>query len=191
MTVHMILLIKAHKPMKTTRKISVLLLALLVSGAVFAQKSVGQHVDDSSTTVRVKMALLDESVSDAADINVETSKGIVHLAGFVDSEETKAAAGELARGVDGVKSVSNRLRVMTEKRSAGRALDDTVLAAKIKLKLVESKKTSGGKINVEVRAASVELSGFVNSYEERDAAVMLVSEINGVKDVFNSIDITR
>ena len=115
----------------------------------------------------------------------------MQLAGFVKSEDTKTTAGEVARGVDGVKSVSNRLRVITEKWSAGQALDDSVLAANVKLKLVESKKTSGGKINVEVRAASVELSGFVSSYEERDAAVELVSGIDGVKDVFNSIDITQ
>ena len=130
-------------------------------------------------------------MSDSSNINVETSKGIVQLAGFVSSAETKTTAGEVAKGVDGVKSVSNRLRVKTEKRSAGRVLDDSVLAAKVKLKLVESKKTSGGKINVEVRAASVELSGFVSSYEERNAAVELVSGLDGVKNVYNSIDITQ
>ena len=177
--------------MKVIPKTFVCLLALLVSGSVIAQKSAGEHLDDSTTTARVKMALIEESMSDASAINVETSKGIVQLAGFVGSEKTKRTAGEIARGVDGVQSVSNRLRVMTEKRSAGRALDDSILAAKVKLKLVESKKTSGGKINVEVREGAVELSGFVSSYEERDAAVELVSGIDGVKDVFNSIDITQ
>ena len=177
--------------MKIIPKTLVCLLALLMSGSVIAQKSAGEHLDDSTTTARVKMALIEESMSDASAINVETSKGIVQLAGFVGSEKTKRTAGEIARGVDGVQSVSNRLRVMTEKRSAGRALDDSILAAKVKLKLVESKKTSGGKINVEVRAGAVELSGFVSSYEERDAAVELVSGIDGVKDVFNSIDITQ
>ncbi len=177
--------------MKVIPRTLVCLLAFLVSGSVIAQKSAGEHLDDSTTTARVKMALIEESMSDASAINVETSKGIVQLAGFVGSEKTKRTAGEIARGVDGVQSVSNRLRVMTEKRSAGRALDDSILAAKVKLKLVESKKTSGGKINVEVRAGAVELSGFVSSYEERDAAVELVSGIDGVKDVFNSIDITQ
>ena len=177
--------------MKIIPKIIVCSLALLVSGSVTAQKSAGEHLDDSTTTARVKMALIEDSVSDASAINVETSRGIVQLAEFVGSEKTKATAGEVARGVEGVNSVSNRLRVMTEKRSAGRALDDSILAAKVRLKLVESKKTSGGKINVEGRAAAVELSGFVSSYEERDAAVELVSGIDGVKNVYNSIDITQ
>lgn len=173
------------------RKITLVAIVLLSGSLATAQKSAGEHVDDSTLTARVKWALLDESVSDAADINVETSKGIVQLAGFVDSEEIKKTAGDIAKGVDDVESVSNRLRVSTNKRSAGRALDDTVLAAKVKLKLVETDDTSGGKINVEVRSGAVELSGFVSSYEERDSAVELVSAIDGVNEVFNSIDITR
>jgi osmotically-inducible protein OsmY len=44
---------------------------------------------------------------------------------------------------------------------------------------------------VEIRGGVVELSGFVTTYDERDAAVKLVSGIDGVKDVINSIDITR
>jgi hyperosmotically inducible protein len=70
-------------------------------------------------------------------------------------------------------------------------LDDSLLAAKVKYALVENKETSGGKINVEIRDAIVELSGFVDSYEERDAAVDMVSGIDGVKDVINSIDINQ
>ena len=177
--------------MKIIVKLSFFLLAMTASGAVIADKSSGEHVDDSAMTVRVKMALLDESIGDAADINVETSKGVVQLAGFVDSEDVKSIAGDVARGVHGVESVSNRLRVSTGKRSAGRVLDDTILASKVKLKLVENKETSGGKINVEVRSGAVELSGFVTSYEERDAAVELVSGMDRVKEVFNSIDITQ
>ena len=113
------------------------------------------------------------------------------LAGFVDSEDAKTIAGDIAEGVHGVMSVSNRLRVSTGRRSAGRALDDTIIGARVKLKLVENKKTSGGKINVEVRSGAVELSGFVDSYEERDAAVELVSGMDRVKEVINSIDVTQ
>ena len=177
--------------MKNFSTISICLLAFLMNGAVLAQKTVGEHVDDPLTTARVKMALLENSVSDASDINVETSKGIVQLAGFVDSETTKSTAGKIATETEGVIDVSNRLKVRSEKRSVGRALDDTILAAKVKLAIAENDATSALKVNVEMREASVELSGFVNTYGERDAAVNLVSGIDGVKDVINSIDITR
>jgi len=113
------------------------------------------------------------------------------LAGFVDSEKVKSKAGQIAKDVDGVRDVSNRLTVKSGSRSAGRTLDDMTLAAKVKLELVEDKRTNAGRINVEVRSAVVELSGFVDSYAERDAAVELVSGIDGVSRVLNSIDITR
>ena len=115
----------------------------------------------------------------------------MQLAGFVGSESTKTTAGKIATETDGVVGVSNRLRVYTEKRSVGDKLDDTVLTSTIKLKLAEKNSATAAKINVEVRASVVELSGFVNSYDDRDKAVTLVSEIGGVKDVINSIDITR
>ncbi len=167
------------------------LVAFLMSGAVIAEKSAGEHVDDSLTTARVKMALLENSVSDTSGINVETSKGVVQLAGFVDSDKTKNTAGEIAAEIEGVAAVSNRLIVRTGKRSAGRALDDTILAAKVKLALAENDATNAMKVNVEIREGVVELSGFVTTYDERDAAVNLVSGIDGVESVINSVDITR
>ncbi len=177
--------------MKNFPTVSICLLAFLTNGAVFAQKTVGEHVDDPVTTARVKMALLENSVSDATDINVETSKGIVQLAGFVDSESTKSTAGKIAANTEGVIEVSNRLNVRSKKRSAGKTLDDTILHAKVKVAMAKNDATSALKVNVEIREGSVELSGFVDTYGERDAAVILVSGIDGVKDVINSIDITR
>jgi hyperosmotically inducible protein len=177
--------------MKKLLTLVALALTLAISVVAYAEKSAGEHIDDATLTARVKLALLEQSVSDASDINVESSKGIVQLAGFVKSDEVKGMAGRITADIDGVAGVSNRLRVLTVKRSARRVLDDNLLAAKVKYALVENKETSGGKINVEIRDAVVELSGFVDSYEERDAAVELVSAIDGVKDVINSIDITR
>ena len=44
-------------------------------------------------------------------INVETFKGEVQLSGFVDSAKSASKAGEVVRGVGGVKSVKNNLIV--------------------------------------------------------------------------------
>jgi len=44
-------------------------------------------------------------------INVETFKGEVQLSGSVDSDQIVNKAGEVARGVGGVKSVKNDLIV--------------------------------------------------------------------------------
>ena len=66
-----------------------------------------------------------------------------------------------------------------------------IVTAKVKLELAESDSSSAFKVNVEVRNGVVELSSFVDTYEERDAAVSLVAGIDGVDEVINSIDIAR
>ncbi len=168
-----------------------LCVALLLGNAALAQKSPGEHLDDATLTARVKLALLENSPGDGVNINVESSYGVVQLAGFVATERDREIAVEVAEEVDGVEAVSNRLRVSTGKRSPGRVLDDTILAAKVKLELAEDSVTGAFNINVEVRNAVVVLSGFVATYGERDAAVDLVSNVDGVADVINAIDITR
>ena len=47
----------------------------------------------------------------SAEINVETFKGVVQLSGFVSSQANIDKAAEIARGVKGVKSVKNDMRV--------------------------------------------------------------------------------
>lgn len=50
-------------------------------------------------------------VTDAMNVNVNTYRGVVQLAGFVDSKELVQRAERIAQGVEGVKSVKNDLRV--------------------------------------------------------------------------------
>jgi hyperosmotically inducible periplasmic protein len=44
-------------------------------------------------------------------IGVETMQDVVQLSGFVDSAQTKARAGEVARSAKGVREVKNDLVV--------------------------------------------------------------------------------
>ena len=62
-------------------------------------------------TGKVKALLLADSEVKGTDINVETNKGEVMLSGFVESQAQIDKAAKLAGGVEGVKSVSNKLEV--------------------------------------------------------------------------------
>ena len=75
------------------------------------KEGTGEYIDDSAITTKVKSAILGDSALKVFQINVETFKGEVQLSGFVDSAEMKTKAGEVARGVSGVKSVKNNLIV--------------------------------------------------------------------------------
>jgi osmotically-inducible protein OsmY len=75
------------------------------------QSSTGEVVDDSVITTKIKSELAADELLKAFQVSVETRKGIVELSGFVDSQKAKDKAGEIARGVGGVKSVKNALIV--------------------------------------------------------------------------------
>ena len=75
------------------------------------KESTGEYVDDSTITTKVKAAIFNDPALKVFQINVETFKGEVQLSGFVDSAQSVKRAGEVARGVKGVKSVKNNLIV--------------------------------------------------------------------------------
>lgn len=83
--------------------------ALLTTGCAVTdrQSSVGQFVDDSTITARVKTRLAQDPKVSATRIEVETLKGTVQLSGFATSDTEKLRAGEIARSVPDVSSVRN------------------------------------------------------------------------------------
>jgi osmotically-inducible protein OsmY len=90
----------------------VVLLALSIGCASTAKKEgTGEYFDDSVITTKVKAAILQEDTLKSAEINVETFKGVVQLSGFVNSQADIDRAVEVARGVPGVKSVKNDMRL--------------------------------------------------------------------------------
>lgn len=68
-------------------------------------------VDDSIITTKVKDALLADPSVKGSEISVETRKGEVLLTGFVSNQPEIERAIKVARGVDGVKMVSNKMTV--------------------------------------------------------------------------------
>jgi len=99
-----------------TRKLATLAGVLFVAIALGCastskQEGTGEYVDDSVITTKVKAAVLNEPSLKSAEINVETFKGVVQLSGFVSSQADINKAVEVARGVGGVKSVKNDMRL--------------------------------------------------------------------------------
>lgn len=89
----------------------VLVTAFLGCASTPKQKSTGEYIDDSVITAKVKTAIAQDPSVSAFQINVTTYKGVVQLSGFVDTAQAKSRAGEVAAGVEGVKSVKNDLAV--------------------------------------------------------------------------------
>jgi hyperosmotically inducible protein len=79
--------------------------------AIGADTPMGQKLDDSMLTGKVKAALIDAKDVSSTNINVETRGGVVQLSGFVSSEAMRDKAGQVAARVNGVKSLDNVLVV--------------------------------------------------------------------------------
>jgi len=73
--------------------------------------SVGNTVDDGVITSKVKSALLADPAVKSFDVAVQTRMGVVQLSGFANDQAQIARAVEIAKAVDGVKSVSNEMSV--------------------------------------------------------------------------------
>lgn len=106
--------------MKTSLKMIALFSAIaagslmpLVSGCAgtATRESTGQYVDDAAITTKVKAEFVRDETVKAMQVNVDTFKGVVQLSGFVDTAAQKARAGEIARAVNGVTDVQNKIEV--------------------------------------------------------------------------------
>lgn len=71
--------------------------------------NVKNYLDDSKITALVKGQLLTQKGIDSLDIKVVTENGIVTLSGEVEELSQISLAESVARKVDGVLSVVNRL----------------------------------------------------------------------------------
>jgi len=89
----------------------VLIATFVACASTRKHESTGQYVDDSVITSKVKTQLANDDFLKSFQISVETYKGVVQLSGFVDSQTAVDRAGQIARGVGGVKSVKNNLSV--------------------------------------------------------------------------------
>jgi hyperosmotically inducible protein len=90
---------------------AVVLLTATGCAVTRGQETVGAYVDDAGITTLVKSRFVESKQVDAASISVETLKGTVMLSGFAKSNDERAAAERIARGVRGVISVKNELTV--------------------------------------------------------------------------------
>lgn len=75
------------------------------------QESTGEIITDSWITAKVKATLVEDPLVKAREVNVETFKGVVQLSGFVSSAAAMNQAVRLTRGIKGVTSVRNDMRL--------------------------------------------------------------------------------
>jgi hyperosmotically inducible periplasmic protein len=80
-------------------------------GGMDTQRSAGQAIDDVTIGTKLKAALAADPELSALKINVDTTQGAVRLKGEVKTLALRRKAEDMARKIEGVKSVDNQLIV--------------------------------------------------------------------------------
>ena len=181
--------------------------------AKVAAKQTGNAVTDSWITMKVHAQFVPEDALEDSDIDVETNKGIVSLMGTVPTAAGRDRAVQIAKATDGVKSVTNRLKVVPHRdgdaaaatgaaahevardtkgatKSAGRAVTDGWLTSKIYADFIDEDALEGSDIDVDVNAGVVTLKGTVPTAAGSARAEQVAKATDGTKSVRNSLKVT-
>jgi hyperosmotically inducible periplasmic protein len=79
-----------------------------------SDRTAGREMDDRAISDKVAQKLKNEPVYKFTEVDVRTFGGVVQLAGFVNSEDQKRRAGELAETIPGVTRVINNISMKPE-----------------------------------------------------------------------------
>ena len=93
-----------------------------------AAKKTGDAVTDTSITTAVKTRLMKDKVARGTSIDVDTTDGVVTIAGSVPTEADKARIRKLVENTTGVKSVTDDLTVGKSEGTSGH--DETKIVIK-------------------------------------------------------------
>ncbi|WP_434666287.1 molecular chaperone OsmY [Klebsiella sp. B345] len=151
---------------------------------------VGDFMDDSTITARVKAALIDDKSISSAGISVKTENKVVTLSGSVGSTAQKEQALSVAKNVKGVTTVNDKLSVSEEQSASLKGYaGDTAITSQIKAKLLADDMVPSRNITVETSDGVVQLSGSVESRQQADRAADIAKAVSGVKSVENNLSV--
>jgi osmotically-inducible protein OsmY len=83
--------------------------------AVKAEKEVKRVSKDSTITTKIKAKYAEDHDVSALKIHVKTKSGVVTLTGKAKTDAEKSKAEDLAKEIEGVKSVTNKIKVAAAK----------------------------------------------------------------------------
>ena len=152
-----------------------------------SMNKVGNFMDDSAITAKVKAALVDHDNIKSTDISVKTDQKVVTLSGFVESQAQAEEAVKVAKGVEGVTSVSDKLHVRDAKEGSVKGYAGDTATSEIKAKLLADDIVPSRHVKVETTDGVVQLSGTVDSQAQSDRAESIAKAVDGVKSVKNDL----
>lgn len=144
-------------------------------------------ITDSWLTAKAKIALFADDRVKGRQVSVETQKGVVTLRGKVDSSDAKAAAAEVAKGIEHVKSVRNELQVVAPSQRDRVEASDQQISKSVEQRFKQDPQLKSAKIDAKVDAGVVVLTGEVKSIDTSARASEVARNVPGVRYVKNDL----
>jgi hyperosmotically inducible protein len=136
-----------------------------------------------SLILTVKLALLGDLRTALCTIEVDTKGQDVLLSGKVSSEVEKLASAEVARQVDGVKSVVNKLEVVSDLYQVMMQKRDQVITEYIRERFKKSATLEAARFDIKTENGVVEMSGKTRFQVIVLEAAEAARQVPGVKAV--------
>lgn len=95
----------------------------------------------------------------------------------------------LAIGAGGVLSLPTGCAGTATRKSTGEYVDDAAITAKVKAAFVKDEIVKAMQVDVTTFKGNVQLSGFVDTAEQKARAGQIAASINGVTNVTNNITV--
>jgi len=139
---------------------------------------------DAEIVECIKKELEDKMQLSAIDINVDCREGNVILYGVADVLAEKIFAEEIAKKVDGVRSIENDITISMDSSN----ITDSHIRNEIENKLYMSEKQEGlSNVGVDVKSGTAVLMGHVEDDLDKKKAVELASSARGVANIVDNI----
>jgi hyperosmotically inducible periplasmic protein len=189
------------------RGVALLMIVFSISIAACTER----QVDDAMLTAMIKARMTADGRVSPSRVDVDTFNGDVTLRGEAPTQEEKDAAEEVARKVEGVRSVNNQIIVnpavagtgipsgLEMKRQAEKKVsevgqgvkkeaEDAFLLGEIKARLAAA---GYGDVAVSVDRGAVTLKGEASRDKDRIAVEAIVEKVKGVEKVDNQLVVKK
>jgi hyperosmotically inducible protein len=151
---------------------------------------VGAAIDDSTITAKVKASYMGDDRLKGSHIKVTTTNGVVTLTGSAPGSDSKNAAEELARNVNGVKSVDDEVTTPGSNGTVHRAVakservgSDSWITTKVKSEIMSDSVSQGFDVSVKTVHGVVMLSGVLPNKDAVSHVKDVAAKVQGVKSV--------
>jgi hyperosmotically inducible protein len=172
-----------------------LALGLLANGCTaynvaVEERSVGDYANDEKITFLIEKDFLADDLVKYMDFDASSYEGLVYIVGEYESRAQVDRAVQIAKAVEGVRSVTTYLLPKKANDTCG-TTDNLELYAKVKNLLVQDKDIWSTNVEIKTVQCNVVLLGIVGSSAERDKIINHAKSVGGVRSVKSFLRIKR